>query len=180
MFTGSRTGRLIAPKAGPDTSKTSPGDCARACADLPHTKCMSFNYDFGHATCELIEAIEGHDYKRSKSGLFEHYERLGVGKTKQFVYNDLRLQHNKLHYFNFWMVNVLAYKNIITSKGILVDLTTPLTGRCKVLMKLQHNKLHYFNFLMVNVLAYKNIITSKGILVDLTTPLTGRCLICLD
>lgn len=132
MFTGSRTGRLIAPKAGPDTSKTSPGDCARACADLPHTKCMSFNYDFGHATCELIEAIEGHDYKRSKSGLFEHYERLGVGKTKQFVYSDLRLQHNKLHYFNFRMVNVLAYKNIITSKGILVDLTTPLTGRCLI------------------------------------------------
>ncbi|VDI41391.1 Hypothetical predicted protein [Mytilus galloprovincialis] len=131
MFTGSRTGRLIAPKAGPDTTKNSPGDCARACADLPHTKCMSFNYDFGKAKCELVEAIEGHDYKRSKSGLFEHYERLGVGKTKQFVYDQLILQHNKIHYFNFMMVNVLAYTNIISSRGVLVDLTTPLTGLIK-------------------------------------------------
>ncbi|CAC5384518.1 unnamed protein product [Mytilus coruscus] len=92
---------------------------------------MSFNYDFGKATCELVEAIEGHDYKRSKSGLFEHYERLGVGKTKQFVYDQLSLQHNRIHYFNFMMVNVLAYTNIISSKGVLVDLTTPLTGLIK-------------------------------------------------
>lgn len=129
MFTGSRTGRLIAPKAAADTTKNSPGDCARACADLPHTKCMSFNYDFGKATCELVEAIEGHDYKRAKSGLFEHYERLGVGKTRQFVYEDMRLGHNKLLYFNFMMVNVLGYTNIISSKGVLIDLTTPLTGK---------------------------------------------------
>jgi hypothetical protein len=59
LFTGSLSGRLIGPKAGNDTIKYTPGDCARACADLPTTKCMSFNYDFGGAVCELMEAIEG-------------------------------------------------------------------------------------------------------------------------
>ncbi|VDI79784.1 Hypothetical predicted protein [Mytilus galloprovincialis] len=128
LFSGSDTGKLIGPKSAPDTKQNSPGDCARACADLPRTKCMSFNYDFGKGVCELMEAIEGHHYSRSKSGLFEHYERLGIGKSKQFVYENLQLQHNKLYYFNLRLVNVLGYESIINTQSIIVDTTTPETG----------------------------------------------------
>ncbi|CAC5409208.1 unnamed protein product [Mytilus coruscus] len=128
LFTGAIAGRLVGPKSAPDTIKSTPGDCARACADLPPTKCMSFNYDFGKGVCELMEAIEGHHYSRSKSGLFEHYERLGIGKSKQFVYENLQLLHNKLYYFNLRLVNVLGYYSIITTPGVIVDTTTPETG----------------------------------------------------
>ena len=128
LFTGSLSGRLIGPKAGKDTIKYTPGNCARACADLPTTKCMSFNYDFGRAVCELMEAIEGHHYSRAKSGSYEHYERLGIGKSKQFVYDSLQLLHGKLYYFNLRMVNVLGYESIINTQGIIVDTTTPETG----------------------------------------------------
>ena len=128
LFTGATAGRLIGPKSAPDTKQNSPGDCARACADLPRTKCMSFNYDFGKGICELMEAIEGHHYSRSKSGLYEHYERLGIGNSKQFVYEDLQLLHNKSYYFNLRLVNVLGYDSIITTQGVIVDTTTPETG----------------------------------------------------
>jgi hypothetical protein len=49
---------------------------------------------------KLTEAIEGHHYSRAKSGLYEHYERLGIGKSKQFVYDSLQLLHSKLYYYN--------------------------------------------------------------------------------
>jgi hypothetical protein len=127
MFTGSRTGRLIGPKAGPTTKTNTEGDCARACADLPMTKCLSFNYDFGDTTCELIEAIENEQHKLSISKVFEHYERIS-GKTKQFTFSYLSLKHNSLNYFNFWMKNNLNYKNIISTKGILIDVTIPEPG----------------------------------------------------
>ena len=130
LFTGSLSGRLIGPKAGNDTIKYTIGDCARACADLPTTKCMSFNYDFGGAVCELMEAIEGHHYSRAKSGLYEHYERLGIGKSKQFVYDSLQLLHSKLYYFNLRMINVLGYVSIINTHRIIVDTTIPETGTC--------------------------------------------------
>ena len=90
---------------------------------------MSFNYDFGTGECELMEAIEGHHYSKSRSRLFEHYERLGIGKSKEFIYENLGLLHNKVYYFNFRMVNILGYENIINSKGVLVDVTTPETGK---------------------------------------------------
>jgi hypothetical protein len=129
LFTGPVTGRLIGPKAAKNTIKYSPGDCARTCANLPLSKCMSFNYDFRTGECELMEAIEGHHYSKSRSRLFEHYERLGIGKSKEFIYENLGLSHNKVYYFNFRMVNILGYENIINSKGVLVDVTTPETGK---------------------------------------------------
>lgn len=129
LFTGPVTGRLIGPKAAKNTIKYSPGDCSRACANLPLSKCMSFNYDFGTGECELMEAIEGHHYSKSRSRLFEHYERLGIGKSKEFVYENLGLLHNKVYYFNFRVVNILGYENIINSEGVIVDLTTPETGK---------------------------------------------------
>lgn len=127
MFTGMRTGRLIGPKAGPDKKTFTEGDCARYCADFPVTKCLSFNYDFGTGTCEVMEAIENQRYKLSKSKLFEHFEKVG-GMTQQFVYQDLHMKHNSLIFFNFWVKNVLNYENVISSKGILIDLTIPNPG----------------------------------------------------
>jgi hypothetical protein len=75
-----------------------------------------------------MEAIEGHHYSRAKSGSYEHYERLGIGKSKQFVYDSLQLLHSKLYYFNLRMVNVLGYESNINTQGIIVDTTTPETG----------------------------------------------------
>ncbi|XP_063408918.1 uncharacterized protein LOC134692399 [Mytilus trossulus] len=128
MFTSPRTGKLVGPKAGMDSSHHSPGDCARACADLPSTKCMSFNFDSADGTCELVEAIEGYHFKRSRSGYFSHYERLGVGKTKQFNFDLIQLSHNKIFFVNFLVRNHLGYSSIINTQGVLVDLTTPITG----------------------------------------------------
>ncbi|XP_063408925.1 uncharacterized protein LOC134692405 [Mytilus trossulus] len=131
MFTSQRRGKLVGPKVGKDSFQHSPGDCARLCADLPPTKCMSFNYNSGNGMCELVEAIEGHHFKLSHSGYFYHYERLGVGKTKQFNFDQLQVEHDKLVYVNFRIVNDLGYLSFINTQGVLVDLTTPTTGEIK-------------------------------------------------
>lgn len=45
---------------------STPGECATLCNSMHVTKCLSFNYDFGTSGhCELLEAIEGHDFKTS-------------------------------------------------------------------------------------------------------------------
>lgn len=42
------------------------GECATLCNGMHVTKCLSFNYDFGSSGhCELLEVIEGQDYKTS-------------------------------------------------------------------------------------------------------------------
>ena len=42
------------------------GECATLCNSMHVTKCLSFNYDFGSSGhCELLEVIEGQDYKTS-------------------------------------------------------------------------------------------------------------------
>ncbi|VDI76845.1 Hypothetical predicted protein [Mytilus galloprovincialis] len=128
MFTSPRTGKLVGPKAGKDSYHHSSGDCARACVELPPTKCMSFNFDSTDGACELVEAIEGYHFKRSRSGYFSHYERLGVGKTKQFNFDQIQLQHNTIYFVNFLVRNYLGYTSIINTQGVLVDLTTPTTG----------------------------------------------------
>ncbi|VDI67222.1 Hypothetical predicted protein [Mytilus galloprovincialis] len=131
MFTSQRRGKLVGPKVGEDSFQHSPGDCARACADLPPTKCMSFNYNSGNGMCELVEAIEGHHFKLSHSGYFYHYERLGVGKTKQFNFDQIQIEHHKLVYVNFRIINDLGYLSFINTQGVLVDLTPPTTGEIK-------------------------------------------------
>lgn len=62
--TGRLTGRGILIKKYDKIS--TPGQCAAYCNKMPATKCLSFNYDFGSSQCELLEAIEGHDFKLSK------------------------------------------------------------------------------------------------------------------
>ncbi|XP_076085326.1 uncharacterized protein LOC143056125 [Mytilus galloprovincialis] len=128
MFTAFRVGRLIAPFGGVVTKEATPGDCAKRCADLPKTKCMSFNYDFMEATCELLEGIQGHHYKLAVSRLFQHYERLGIGHILSFDYNTLWLTHNKSLYFNFRIINNLGFESIISTPGIMVDTTPPETS----------------------------------------------------
>ena len=45
---------------------STPGECATLCNSMHVTKCLSFNYDFGSSGhCELLEVIEGQDYKTS-------------------------------------------------------------------------------------------------------------------
>lgn len=61
---GRLTGRGILIKKYDKIS--TPGQCAAYCNKMPVTKCLSFNYDFGSSQCELLEAIEGHDFKLSK------------------------------------------------------------------------------------------------------------------
>lgn len=61
---GRLTGRGIVFQEYKDIS--TPGQCASYCNKMHVTKCLSFNYDFGSGDCELLEAIEGHDFKLSK------------------------------------------------------------------------------------------------------------------
>ncbi|ESO82597.1 hypothetical protein LOTGIDRAFT_236952 [Lottia gigantea] len=126
-FTTSKLGRLIAPVAQEFNGINYYQACLKKCLELPESKCLSVNYELtGH--CELLEAIEGHDYKISTSGKYLHMERLGVGLAYEFAYSDKQLQHNKLYYFNFDLKNHLGFRNIISTKGILIDTTTPTPG----------------------------------------------------
>lgn len=68
-FTGGTPGRLIGPIFKKYEKVNAVGDCARHCMNFPETKCLSINYDFGTGGhCELVEAIEGHDFMVSKVG----------------------------------------------------------------------------------------------------------------
>lgn len=58
---GRLTGRGILFKQYGEIS--TPGQCASYCNQMHGTKCLSFNYDFSSNNCELLEAIEGHDFK---------------------------------------------------------------------------------------------------------------------
>ena len=63
-FTDFREGRLIVPKhlLTEETTVLFVYECARKCLLLSENKCMSFNYH-SQGACELMAAIEGHDYK---------------------------------------------------------------------------------------------------------------------
>ncbi|XP_035696857.1 uncharacterized protein LOC118430254 [Branchiostoma floridae] len=126
-FTGGRTGRVIsAPIAS--LKMDTPQQCAMECLDHPPTKCLSFNYDYGHETCELLEEIEGHGVEMHEVGHFHNFERLGVGHAVEFRHEDLQLSHDSLYYFNFYLNNALGYVNILTSPGVLADFTPPSPG----------------------------------------------------
>ncbi|KAL5014713.1 hypothetical protein ScPMuIL_008983 [Solemya velum] len=128
-FTLGRGGRLIGAVFYTESGVVTPGDCAQKCLNYGEKKCLSFNYDFSPDTiCELLEAIEGFDFMIAESGLFSHYERLGVGHATEFNYEGLPLEHNELYYFNMDLYNYLGYQNIISTEGILVDFTPPQPG----------------------------------------------------
>ena len=159
MFTDFREGRLIAPLGGEITKEHSVGDCAKQCADLLNTKCMSFNYDFNDGTCELLEGIEGHHFKLAQYGMFLHYERLGIGHILSFDYNNLWLTHNKTHYFNFRIINDLGFESIISTPGIMLDTTPPETGEMSIIIK---------------SLGFESIISTRSVMVYTTHSKTGE------
>ena len=63
-----------------------------------------------------------------QSGFFYHYERLGIGHAVEFRHANIPLIHNQLYYFNVHVLNFVGYENILSSRGILVDFTTPYPG----------------------------------------------------
>ncbi|XP_070573744.1 uncharacterized protein [Ptychodera flava] len=104
-------------------------DCAAHCLKIPPTRCLSFNYDFGTSgTCEILSGIEGSAAIIHESGLFHHYEKLGVGHSSEFYYEDLTLRHGDVYYMQLQVVNVLGYENIISSEPIIADFTPPNPG----------------------------------------------------
>lgn len=68
VFASGKSGRLTGRKILIEQfdELSTPGQCASYCNKMHVTKCLSFNYDFGSGHCELLEAIEGHDFKLSK------------------------------------------------------------------------------------------------------------------
>jgi hypothetical protein len=110
--------------------------CAFLCEELQI--CLSFDYSGAEQTCVLHDGIEG-----PKSGTFEnifstpelqrangytHYEKLGVGNSTVVRFSGLMFEHDTVYYINMRLRNGLAYENVVTSSGFLVDLTPPLPG----------------------------------------------------
>ena len=72
-------------------------------------------------------------YAVLQDGLFSHYERKGIGYAVELSEDDLNLEHNYFYEFNLDMTNSLGYRHIITTKGILIDFTTPEPGKLIVI-----------------------------------------------
>ncbi|XP_070573546.1 uncharacterized protein [Ptychodera flava] len=126
-FTKRRLGRLPVSPYQTASYKT-PTGCSQRC--LPLSKCISFNYDFGSSgLCELLNRIEGIGTELHESGQFYYFEKLGVGGTMQFSYNNLQLRHADMHYVNMHVINSLGYENIIASRPIVADFDPPSPGR---------------------------------------------------
>ncbi|XP_066275501.1 uncharacterized protein [Branchiostoma lanceolatum] len=126
-FTGGRTGRVISTPIA-NLKVDTPQHCAIECMRHPPAKCLSFNYDYGYETCELLEEIEGNGVEMHEVGHFYNFERLGVGHAVEFRHGDVQLRHNVLYYFNLYLNNTLGYVNILTSPGVLTDFTPPSPG----------------------------------------------------
>ncbi|XP_066289112.1 uncharacterized protein [Branchiostoma lanceolatum] len=126
-FTGGRTGRVISTSIA-SLKLDTPQQCAMQCLQHPPAKCLSFNYDYGHETCELLEEIEGHGVEMHEVGHFHNFERLGVGHAVEFRHEDVQMRHDALYYFNLYINNTLGYVNILTSPGVLTDFTPPSPG----------------------------------------------------
>ena len=73
-----------------------------------------------------------------QDNLYLHYEKLGIGSNKAFEYNNLQMQHNKLHFFNFHVTNVLGYQTILSSHSIITDFTPPHFTESKHAAQLNH------------------------------------------
>ncbi|CAH1268736.1 Hypp3968 [Branchiostoma lanceolatum] len=86
-FTGGRTGRVISTSIA-SLKLDTPQQCAMQCLQHPPAKCLSFNYDYGHETCELLEEIEGHGVEMHEVHLgqdcgdfvLDHWEQFKCGE----------------------------------------------------------------------------------------------------
>ncbi|KAK2165039.1 hypothetical protein NP493_1368g00012 [Ridgeia piscesae] len=134
-FTAPREGRLVAPPVE-TTRYQFAAACARHCLSLPDTVCRSFNYDYDYdsataGVCELMNRVEERTIHVRQSGRFHHFERRGIGHVTYARFTHLRLAHNTTIYLNYYLRNILGYTNIISSSGVLVDLTPPAPGMIK-------------------------------------------------
>ena len=68
------------------------------------------------------------EYVLFQSGLFCHFERLSSGHTVEINNYNLYMRHNRLHFVNIDLKNVLGYRRVISSAGILTDFTCPEPG----------------------------------------------------
>ena len=122
------------PKDGKLTSKSfqtmtrdSPLSCAMECLKY-RSKCVSFDYEYHSETCDLQDVVQGPRTKLRISGTYKNYERLGIGRTSFFEYNNLNLTHGTMYFMNAEVTNVLGYKSYLTSEGTILDFTPPMTG----------------------------------------------------
>ena len=121
-------------------------DTAVSCADLctDQSNCLSFDHSERQARCILHSDIEGpqtledDDYENRFETLplqasqdFVHYERLGQGNSTLYTLTGLSLQHRRTFYINLRISNLLGYSNVVSSQGVLVDLTPPTPGRIR-------------------------------------------------
>ena len=91
-------------------------------------------YPFTIIVIPLIMGQTNHSFfLSSQSGQFSHYERLDVGHVLEFAYHDMFLEHNFLYFVNLDLKNVLGYRQILSSRGILVDFTPPDTSKDELL-----------------------------------------------
>ncbi|XP_053400990.1 uncharacterized protein LOC123541000 [Mercenaria mercenaria] len=127
QFSDLQDGKFVSPPIKTLNEIPTATSCAQTCLALGH--CVSFNYDYSPAgTCELLRSIRQFDDTLAQSGLFSHFERLSSGHSVEVNHNDLNLQHNRLHFVNTDLKNVLGYRSIIPSAGILTDYTCPEPG----------------------------------------------------
>lgn len=125
-FAPPRLGRLTAPAVA-TTTVVSPLKCATFCLSYGF-QCVSFDYSYHTAQCVVMQAIEGQLVERRVSGSFHNFERIGVGYTAWFEHLDMTLNHGQIYYFNAEVKNVLAYTQLMTSKGTLIDFSPPFPG----------------------------------------------------
>lgn len=101
--------------------------CAKRCLDFG-TKCVSFDYDHEHGSCDLQAYLEGPDTHLRLKGGYHNYERIGVGHTALLEYEKLPLEHGEVYYINTKITNKLGYVSFISSQGTLIDFTPPEPG----------------------------------------------------
>ncbi|XP_052806221.1 uncharacterized protein LOC128235438 [Mya arenaria] len=102
-------------------------DCAQECLKIP--PCHSFNYDYGQSmACELLPSMRHFDESLHMDSQFHHFERLSSGKFVEISYDSFDMRHNTLHFVNLDVTNVLGYRSVIHSQGILTDFSCPEPG----------------------------------------------------
>jgi hypothetical protein len=121
-----RLGRLTAPAVA-TASVISPLKCATFCLSYK-VQCVSFDYNYHTDQCIVLQAIEGPSVERQVSGSFHNFERIGVGYTAWFKHTNMTLNHGETYYFNAELTNVLGYTGLMSSRGTLVDFSTPHPG----------------------------------------------------
>ncbi|XP_052806226.1 uncharacterized protein LOC128235445 [Mya arenaria] len=125
-FTQSQEGKLVTSPIISLITVTA-SDCAEECLKI--SPCHSFNYDYGLTmACELLPSIRHFDESLYTESQFHFFERLSSGQFVDISYDSFDMRHNTLHYVNLDVTNVLGYRSVIHSQGILTDFSCPEPG----------------------------------------------------